>query len=70
MCFRSTKESVYIDLWCIIAEIFTKYIRSTEINGEDNFKIMLSVLSFPVYLDDMTQVCIILNIFSFSTIIC
>ncbi|KYM84449.1 Telomere-associated protein RIF1 [Atta colombica] len=52
---KSTKESVYIDLWCIIAEIFTKYIRSTEINGEDNFKIMLSVLSFPVYLDDMTQ---------------
>ncbi|KYN11345.1 Telomere-associated protein RIF1 [Trachymyrmex cornetzi] len=52
---KSTKESVYIDLWCVIAEIFTKYIRSTEINGEDNFKIMLSVLSFPIYLDDMTQ---------------
>lgn len=63
MCFRNIKESVYIDLWCIIAETSTKYIRNTEINGEDNFKVMISVLAFPVYLDEMTQVGIILNCF-------
>ncbi|KYQ52784.1 Telomere-associated protein RIF1, partial [Trachymyrmex zeteki] len=52
---KNIKESVYIDLWCIIAETSTKYIRNTEINGEDNFKVMISVLAFPVYLDEMTQ---------------
>ncbi|KYN04288.1 Telomere-associated protein RIF1 [Cyphomyrmex costatus] len=53
---KGLKETICLELWSIIAEILTKYIRSTEINGEDTFKIMKSVLSFPICLEDISQV--------------
>ncbi|XP_012529406.1 telomere-associated protein RIF1 isoform X2 [Monomorium pharaonis] len=51
---KDSNELAYIEVWSIVAEILTKYIRNTEINGDDNFKVMKSVLSFPFYtcLDD------------------
>jgi len=69
-CYRDSNELIYIELWSIIAEILTKYIRNTEINGDDNFKVMKSVLSFPFHirLEDLEQVCINLKIFYFITI--
>ncbi|KAL6261612.1 hypothetical protein P5V15_006699 [Pogonomyrmex californicus] len=43
-------ELAYLELWSIIAETLTKYIRNSEVNGEDNFKSMKSILSFPFYM--------------------
>lgn len=70
MCYREVNELVYIEMWSIIAEVLTKYIRNTEINGDDNFKVMKLILSFPFHtcLEDLAVVCIILKIFSFITI--
>lgn len=70
MCYREVNELVYIEMWSIIAEILTKYIRNTEINGDDNFKVMKLILSFPFHtcLEDAALVCIILKICSFVTI--
>lgn len=69
MCYRNNNELAYIELWSIVAEILTKYIRNTEISGDDNFKVMKSVLSFPFHicLEDLEQVHIIIKIFSFIT---
>ncbi|KAL0107662.1 hypothetical protein PUN28_014756 [Cardiocondyla obscurior] len=44
---KNSNELVYMELWSMIAEILTKYIRNTEINVNDNFQFMKSILSFP-----------------------
>lgn len=65
MCCRDN-ELIYIEFWSMIAEILTKYIRNTEINGNDNFKVMKSILSFPFHtsIEDLELVCIIYKLFS------
>lgn len=59
-----------MELWSMIAEILTKYIRNTEISENDNFEVMKSILSFPFHtsIKDLELVCIIFKIFSFYTI--
>lgn len=44
---EDNNELAYIEIWSIVAEILTKYIRNTEINGNHNFQVMKLVLSFP-----------------------
>ncbi|XP_024886472.1 telomere-associated protein RIF1-like isoform X2 [Temnothorax curvispinosus] len=44
---NDSNELAYIEIWSMIAEILTKYIRNTEISGNDNFKVMVLILSFP-----------------------
>ncbi|XP_011698033.1 PREDICTED: telomere-associated protein RIF1 isoform X2 [Wasmannia auropunctata] len=55
---KDNNDLAYIELWSVIAEILTKYIRNTEINEDDNFKVMKSVLSFPFHicLEDLEQI--------------
>lgn len=64
MCCRDGNELVYVELWSMVAEILTKYIRNTEINGNDNFQIMKSILSFPFHIsiEDLEVVCTIFKI--------
>ncbi|XP_011877045.1 PREDICTED: telomere-associated protein RIF1-like isoform X2 [Vollenhovia emeryi] len=45
---KGSNELAYIELWSMITEIFTQYIRNSEIS-KDDVEVIKSILSFPFY---------------------